>query len=155
MHPSSATLTALHDGQLAPGRAARVAAHAQGCGRCRDEYRRIAAECGEFRRATPAVDRADTGPAWERLQTAFAERGATRASLPEAPPSAMRDRVLAELCGYFGSGAAASFETVGEQELLEQAETLLAAFLGQRSAAAIREDLERGAGRPERQAEVF
>jgi anti-sigma factor RsiW len=154
MHPSSATLTALHDGQLGSGRAARVAAHAQGCGRCRDEYRRIAAECGEFRRATPPVDRADTRPAWERLQTVLAERGAARAPLPEAP-SAMRDRVLAELRGYFGSGAASSFETVGEQDLLERAETLLAAFLGRRSAAAIIEGLERGSGRPERQAEVF
>jgi anti-sigma factor RsiW len=142
MHPRTSTLVAYCDAEFDPARSGRIAAHVQGCARCRAELQRIEAE-------------RDCLSAWQSgiRPPVDAKRGlaavlAAVARWQETAPPELNGLLRSRLEFYFGPGATAIAERpdIPAGELLAKTIELLAAFLGRDAAEAVVHDVLQGLG---------
>lgn len=98
-HPSRARLLAHLDGELSDGAAGRIAAHLEGCERCRRRRRELREASGLLRRALEKADVPAPGVDPREVRAAARETGASGREGAEATPGKTGARRLAGRAG--------------------------------------------------------
>ena len=138
MHPSSATLTAFCDAELAPGRQHRVSRHLAQCEPCRKRLAQIRSE--KDRLSAPG----EPAPAGrDDLAAVRSAMAAWQEGRNSAAASELKARLRWQLQTYFGSAAALAVERpdIRAEEMLGKASEMLEAFLGPDAAQAVSDDV--------------
>jgi len=143
IHPTSRTLIAYMDGELAVDERVEIQAHVCECSTCRDELDTMEADLDWFlvlEAASSTVEPPVPGGGLNRLLAATRAWQGSRAEAAAAEEEKRR-QAARTIEVFFGPGVAAA---VRSREETESAESLLITFLGKRAAGALMTDIRRG-----------